>query len=51
MDPISGMVGPIDEVKRNGSALDRYLAKYVILTFNLTHDLDPGLFKFKFRNS
>ena len=44
------MVGPID-VKRKGSASVRYLAQYVILTFDLTHDLDLGCFKVKFRNN
>ena len=47
---ISGMVGPID-VKRKGSALVGYWVHYVTLTFNLTHDLDIGCFKVKFRNS
>ena len=41
---ISGMVGPID-VKWKGSASVGYL------TFELTHDLDLGCFKVKFRNS
>ena len=47
---ISGMVGPID-VKRKGSASVRYWVQYVTLTFDLTHDLDLGCFKVKFRNS
>ena len=47
---ISGMVGPID-VKRKGSALVGYWVKYVTFTFDLTHDLDLGCFKVKFRNS
>ena len=47
---ISGMVGPID-VKRIGSALVGYWVQYVTLTFDLTHDLDLGWFKVKFRNS
>ena len=45
-----GTVGPVD-VKRKGSALVGYWAKYVNLTFDLTHDLDLGCFKVKFRNS
>ena len=44
------MVGPID-VKRKGSALVGYWVQYVTLTFDLTHDLDLGCFKVKFRNS
>ena len=47
---ISGMVGPID-VKRKGSALVEYWVQFVTLTFDLTHDLDLGCFKVKFRNS
>ena len=47
---ISGMVGPID-VKRKGSALVGYWVQYVTLTFDLTHDLDLGCLKVKFRNS
>ena len=47
---ISGMVSPID-VKLKGGALVGYWAQYVTLTFDLTHDLDPGCFKVKFRNS
>ena len=47
---ISGMVGPID-VKRKGLASVGYWAQYVTLTFDLTHDLDLGCFKVKFRNS
>ena len=47
---ISGMVGPID-VKQKGSASVGYWAQYVTLTFDLTHDLDLGCFKVKFRNS
>ena len=44
------MVGPID-VKQKGSALVGYWVQYVTLTFDLTHDLDLGCFKVKFRNS
>ena len=47
---ISGMVGSID-VKQKGSASIGYWEQYVTLTFDLTHDLDPGCFKVKFRNS
>ena len=47
---ISGMVGPID-VKRKGNWLVGYWVQYVTLTFHLTHDLDLGCFKVKFRNS
>ena len=47
---ISGMVGPID-VKRKGSAMVGYWIQCVTLTFDLTHDLDLGCFKVKFRNS
>ena len=47
---ISGMVGRID-VKWKGSALVGYWVQYVTLTFDLTHDLDLGCFKVKFRNS
>ena len=47
---ISGMVGPID-VKRQGSASVGYWVQFVTLTFDVTHDLDLGCFKFKFRNS
>ena len=43
---ISGMVGPID-VKRKSVG---YWAQYVTLTFDLTHDLNLGCFKFKFRS-
>ena len=46
---ISGMVGPID-VKQKGSASVPYWEWYVILTFDLTHDLDLRCFKVKFRN-
>ena len=46
---ISGKIDPID-VKRKGSASVGYWVKYVILTFDLTHDLDFGCFKVKFRN-
>ena len=46
---ISGNIGPID-VKRKGSASVGYWVKYVTLTFDLTHDLDLGCFKVKFRN-
>ena len=34
-----------------GSALVAYWIQYVTLTFDLTHDLDLGCFKVKFRNS
>ena len=44
------MVGPID-VKWKGSASVGYWVYYVTLTFDLTHDLDLGCFKVKFRNS
>ena len=44
------MVGPID-VKRKRVALVGYWVQYVTLTFDLTHDLDLGYFKVKFRNS
>ena len=44
------MVGLID-VKLIGSASAGYWAQYVTLTFDLTHDLDLGCFKVKFRNS
>ena len=44
------MVGPID-VKRKGSALVGYWVQYVTLTFDLTHDIDLGCFKVKFRNN
>ena len=44
------MVGQID-VKRKGSALVGYWVQYVTLAFDLTHDLDLGCFKVKFRNS
>ena len=44
------MVGPID-VKRKGSASVGYWVQYVALTFDLTHGLDHGYFKVKFRNS
>ena len=47
---ISGRVGPID-VKRKGSVSVGYWVQYVNLTFDLTHDLDIGCFKVKFRNS
>ena len=47
---ISAMVGPID-VKQKGSASVACWVWYVTLTFNLTHDLDLGCFKVKFRNS
>ena len=39
------------DVKRKGSASVGYWAQYVNLTFDLTHDLDLGCFKVKFRNS
>ena len=38
-------------MKRKGSASVGYWAQYVTLTFDLTHDLDLGYFKVKFRNS
>ena len=44
------MVGPID-VKRKGSTLVWYWVQYVIMTFDLTHDLELGCLKVKFRNS
>ena len=44
------MVGPID-VKRKASASVGYWVQYVTLTFDLTHYLDVGCFKVKFRNS
>ena len=44
------MAGPIN-VKRKGSALVGYWVLYVTLTFDVTHDLDLGCFKVKFRNS
>ena len=44
------MVGPID-VKRKWSALVGYWVQYVILSFDLTHDLDLGCFKVKIRNN
>ena len=47
---ISGMVGPID-VKWRGSASVRYWVWYVTLTFDLTHDLELGCFKVKFRSN
>ena len=47
---ISGMVGPI-HVKRKGSVSVEYWVYYVTLTFDLTHDLDLGFLKVKFRNN
>ena len=47
---ISGMVGPID-VKRKGGASVGYWVNYVILTFDLTRDLDLWIFKVKFQIS
>ena len=47
---ILGMVGLID-MKRKGSASVGCWVQYVTLTFDLTHDLDLGCFKVKFRNS
>ena len=47
---MSGMVGPID-MKWKGIALVGYWVQYVALNFDLTHDLDFGCFKVKFRNS
>ena len=47
---ISRMVGAID-VKQKGCALVGYWVQYMTLTFDLTHDLDLGCFKVKFRNS
>ena len=44
------MVGPID-VKQKGGASVGYWVNYVILTFDLTHDLDLWFFKVKFQNS
>ena len=44
------MVGPTD-VKQKGSELVGYWVQYVTLTFDLTHDLDLGCFKVKFRSS
>ena len=44
------MVGPID-VKRKGSAFVGFWVQCVTLLFDLTHDLDLGYFKVKFRNS
>ena len=44
------MVDTID-VKQKGSALFGYWVQYMTLTFDLTHDLDLGCFKVKFRNS
>ena len=41
------MVGPID-VKRKGGASDGYWVNYVILTFDLTHDLDLVVSRSKF---
>ena len=43
------MVGLID-VKQKGSVLVACWVPYVTLTFDLTHDLDHGCFKVKFRN-
>ena len=43
------MAGPID-VKRKGSATVGYWVYYVTLTFDLTHDLEPGCFNVKLRN-
>ena len=40
------MIGPID-VKRKRSASVGYWVQYVTLTFDLTHDLDLGCFKFR----
>ena len=42
-DHISGMVG--FDVKRKGSVTVGYWVNYVILTFDLTHDLDFGFFQ------
>ena len=47
---ISVMAGPMD-VKRKRNALVRYWVWYVPLTFGLSHDLDLGCFRVKFRNS
>ena len=44
------MVGPID-VKQKGSVSVACWIQYVILTFNLTHDLALGCFKIKIWNS
>ena len=38
-------------MKRKGSASVGYWVQYVTLIFELTHDLDFGYFKVKFRNS
>ena len=40
-----------DWCETKGSALVEYWVQYVTLTFDLTHDLDLGCFKVKFRNS
>ena len=45
---ISGMSGLID-IKRKGSALVGYWRTYVTLNFDLSHDLDLGYFKVKFK--
>ena len=47
---ISGMVGLID-VKWKGGEPVWYWVNYVTLTFDLSHDLDLGLFKVKCQNS
>ena len=47
---ISGMIGLID-VERKWSASVGYWVHYVILTFDLTHNLDLGFFNVKFQNS
>ena len=44
------MVDPID-MKQKGCASVGYWVNYVTLTFDLTHDLDLGIFKVKFQNS
>ena len=41
----------METVKRKVSALVGYWVQCVTLTFDLTHDLDLGCFKVKFRNS
>ena len=46
---ISGMVGPINMKQKRGASFG-YWINYVTSTFDLTHDLDLGFFKVKFRN-
>ena len=45
------MVGLIDMKWKEGSASVGYWVNYVTSTFDITHDLDLGFFKVKFRNS